>query len=39
MVFSETVENDYCGGKMGFVVGRLGLVRSLGLGLDPQAVA
>jgi len=28
-----SVENDYCGGKLGFVVSPLGLVGSVGLGL------
>jgi len=27
------IENDYCGGKLGLVVGQLGLVESVGLGL------
>jgi len=29
----NSIENDYCSGKQGFVVGQLGLVESVGLGL------
>jgi len=29
----NSIENDYCGGKLRFVVSRLRLVRSVGLGL------
>jgi len=29
----NSIENDYCGSKLGFVVSRLGLVGSVGLGL------
>jgi len=29
----NSIENDYCGGKLGFVVSQLGLVGSVGLGL------
>ena len=29
----NSMENDYCGGKLGFVMSRLGLVGSVGLGL------
>ena len=29
----NSMENNYCGGKLGFVVSRLGLVGSVGLGL------
>jgi len=37
--FLGLTENDYCGGKLGFVVSRLGLVQSgLGLGLVTSVV-